>query len=123
MLVHVDIRWLLERQSEIMPSTPEISDYSALVAAVARHRVNTPRLGIDPDPAWCAAALLHTVLRLEPLPARNSFFACALVPAYMHMCAETIDAGPKELIELAQRVRAGEVDVFDVARRIRDWRV
>lgn len=43
MELHIDIRWLLERQAEVLPKHPSVHDFSNLVAAVARHRVNTPR--------------------------------------------------------------------------------
>ncbi|MGW3463186.1 toxin Doc, partial [Streptomyces olivaceoviridis] len=69
--IHIDVRWLLEQHETALPDQPHISDYSALVAAVARHRVDPPRLGFDPDASWRAAALLHTLLLLRPLPSLN----------------------------------------------------
>jgi hypothetical protein len=44
------IRWLLDRQEELLGKELKDRDYSGLVAAVARHRVNTPRLGIGVHP-------------------------------------------------------------------------
>jgi hypothetical protein len=46
----MDIRWLLDRQEELLGKELGDRDYSGLVAAVARHRVNTPRLGIGVHP-------------------------------------------------------------------------
>ena len=71
----IDLAWLLERQALIMPTELDIADYSALAAAVQRHRVNTPRIGYEPDNAWRAAALLVTIAREEPLPARKTPFS------------------------------------------------
>jgi hypothetical protein len=34
--------WLLERQVDVLPEQPSVPDLSNLVAAIARHRVNTP---------------------------------------------------------------------------------
>lgn len=66
MELHIDIRWLLERQSEVLPKHPSVHDFSNLVAAVARHRVNTPQVGVAVDNAWRAAALMHAIIRLRP---------------------------------------------------------
>jgi hypothetical protein len=44
--LHIDVRWLLDRQEELLGKELAVRDYSGLVAAVARHRVNTPHLEI-----------------------------------------------------------------------------
>ncbi|MFF4392257.1 hypothetical protein ACFY0G_36720 [Streptomyces sp. NPDC001552] len=49
MELHIDIRWLLDRQEELLGKDLGVQDYSGLVTAVARHRVNTPTLGNEPD--------------------------------------------------------------------------
>ncbi len=71
-VIHIDVPWLLQRHEEVLPDQPTVNDFSALVAAVARHRVDPPRLGVDSDPAWRAAALLHTLALLKPLPAADT---------------------------------------------------
>lgn len=58
----------------MLPKHPSVHDFSGLVAAVARHRANTPRVGVAVDNAWRAAALMHAVIRLRPLPARNALY-------------------------------------------------
>ncbi|MEU2113882.1 hypothetical protein [Streptomyces sp. NPDC019507] len=45
----IDHRWLLDRQEELLGKELTAKDFSVLAAAAARHRVNTPRLGYDPD--------------------------------------------------------------------------
>lgn len=62
MELHIDIRWLLERQAEVLPKQPSVHDFSNLVAAVARHRVNTPQAGVTVDNAWRAAAASVSIL-------------------------------------------------------------
>ncbi|MGP3998897.1 toxin Doc [Streptomyces sp. 8N706] len=119
----IDIRWLLARQTEILPSDPGVDDYSSLVAAVARHRVNTPQLGEDADAAWRAASLLHTIVQLRPLPSRNALFACGVAVAYMHASHEGIDPPYGELIELVKDLQSAESTVYDAAGRIRSWRI
>lgn len=123
MELYVDIRWLLERQAEVLPKQPSIHDFSALVAAVGRHRVNTPQIGATVDNAWRAAALMHAVIRLRPLPARNALFGAGLVAAYMHAANEGIDAPYGALVDLAQDIDSGRADAYDAADRIRSWRV
>ncbi|SEF16367.1 hypothetical protein SAMN05216533_7801 [Streptomyces sp. Ag109_O5-10] len=66
-VIHIDVPWLLQRHEEVMPEQPTINDFSALVAAVARHRVDPPRLGVDSDAAWRAGSV-----RAGPVRARGS---------------------------------------------------
>jgi hypothetical protein len=123
MELHVDIRWLLERQAEVLPKEPSVHDFSGLVAAVARHRVNTPRLGYNSDAAWRAAALFHEIVLVRPLPARNALYGGLIAVAYMAASGEAVDAPYGALSELAKEVRAGRADVYECADRIRRWRV
>ncbi|GAA3030643.1 hypothetical protein GCM10020229_47610 [Kitasatospora albolonga] len=119
----VDIRWLLDVQEQAYPEDLTVSDYSALQAAVARHRVNTAQLGHDPDPAWRAAALMHTIVQLRPLPVRNNLYACMTTAAYMHAAEEGIDPPYGALVELARDVAESRADIFAAADRIRSWRI
>lgn len=123
MELFVDIRWLLERQAEVVPKHPVVHDFSALVAAVARHRVNTPRVGAAFDAAWRAGALMHAIIRLRPLPARNALFGAAVAVAYMDAAGEAVDPPYGALIDLARDIDTGRVDAFDTADRIRSWRI
>ncbi|MDH6139413.1 hypothetical protein P3T35_001413 [Kitasatospora sp. GP30] len=122
-MLRVDIRWLLDVQEQASPEDLSVRDYSALQAAVARHRVNTAQLGHDADPAWCAAALMHTIVLLRPLPVRNNLYACMATAAYMHAAKEGIDPPYGALVELARDVAAAEADIFAAADRIRSWRI
>lgn len=121
--IHIDVRWLLQQHETALPNQPHISDFSALVAAVARQRVDPPRLGVDPDASWRAAALLHTLLLLRPLPSLNVRFACAVTIAYMHASNEGLDARYGELVELCKDLIAGKDTVFGAADKIRSWRI
>ncbi|MET9648431.1 toxin Doc [Streptomyces syringium] len=121
--LYIDIRWLLERQAEVLPKHPHIHDFSSLVAAVGRHRVNTPKVGATVDTAWRAAALMHAIIRLRPLPARNALFGAGVVAAYMGASGEGIDAPYGGLIDLARDIDTGRTDAYDAADRIRSWRI
>ncbi|MET8627400.1 toxin Doc [Kitasatospora sp. NPDC004669] len=122
-LLHVDLRWLLDVQELASPEDLSVRDYSALQAAVARHRVNTAQLGHDADPAWCAATLMHTIVLLRPLPVRNNLYACMTTAAYMHAAGEGIDPPYGALVELARDVAEARADVYEAADRIRGWRI
>lgn len=121
--LHIDIRWLLERQAEILPKNPDVHDFSGLVSAVARHRVNTPRLDYHADAAWRGAALFHEIVSVRPLPARNALYAALIAVAYMAASGETVDAPYGALSALAADVRAGRADVYACADRIRSWTI
>ncbi|MFF5092045.1 toxin Doc [Streptomyces niveus] len=114
---------LLERQAEILPKQPSVHGFSNLVAAVARHRVNTPQVGISVDNAWRAASLMHTIIRLHLLPARNALFGSAIAVACMDATGEGVNPPYGALIDLARDIDAGRTDAYDVADRIRSWRI
>ncbi|WP_030739067.1 hypothetical protein [Streptomyces sp. NRRL F-2890] len=122
-IIHIDVPWLLQRHEEVMPEQPSVSDFSALVAAVARHRVDPPRLGTNSDAAWRAAALLHTLVLLKPLPAANARFACATAVAYMHISGHGIDPPHGALVDLARDIIEGKADIYTAADRLRAWRI
>ena len=64
--LHIDIRWLLDRQEDLLGKQLTVRDYLGLVAAVARHRVNTPSIEVgSPDAFWRAAALLEQIVLLR----------------------------------------------------------
>lgn len=121
--LYIDIRWLLERQADVLPKQPLVHDFSNLVAAVARHRVNTPQIGATVDNAWRAAALMHAIIRLRPLPARNALYGAALATAYMDAAGEGINPPYGALIDLARDIDTGRADGYDTADRIRSWRI
>ncbi|MFE8978755.1 toxin Doc [Streptomyces cyaneofuscatus] len=124
MLLHIDVSWLLDIQEQAVPEDISVADYSALVAAVARHKTRIPRPATaDPKPSWHAAALLHTLVLLQPLPYRNSLFACQATAAYMHASGEGIDASYGAMVELVRDIRAGKADVYRAEDRIRSWRI
>ncbi|MGW2207186.1 toxin Doc [Streptomyces sp. NPDC001774] len=124
MTLHIDVPWLLDVQEHAVPEDVSVADYSALIAAVARHRTRIPRPATtEPDPAWRAAALLHTLVRLQPLPHRNSLYACQTAAAYMHASGEGIDPPYGAMVDLVRDVQAGKATVYQAAARIRTWRI
>lgn len=122
-VLHIDVPWLLQQHESALPDQPYVADFSALVAAVARHRVDPPHLDIDSDAAWRAAALLQTLVLLRPLPAHNVRFACAIVIAYMHASGEGLDTPYGELVDVIRQLMDLKTDVFTAAGHIRSWRL
>ncbi|GGV68786.1 hypothetical protein GCM10010277_78460 [Streptomyces longisporoflavus] len=126
MVLHIDVSWLLDIQETALDNNDDVSvaDYSALVAAVARHKTRMPTLeASDPDAAWRAAALLHTIVQLEPLPHRNSLFAVFVAAQYMDQSGEGIDPPYGALSDLVRKVRETRISVYTVAEVLRTWRV
>ncbi|MFJ6722415.1 toxin Doc [Streptomyces sp. NPDC091259] len=123
MELHIDIRWLLDRQEELLGKELGVLDYSGLVAAVARHRVNTPSLATDePDGYWRAAALLEQIVLLRPLPVRNEYFGYGVAGAYIRASGKTVDDTFEPWRDLINDIRALRLTVYDVADRLRSLR-
>ncbi|WP_329373176.1 toxin Doc [Streptomyces sp. NBC_01483] len=123
MELFVDVRWLLDRQERVLGKDLQIRDHSALVAAVARHRVNTPHLDVgEPDAYWRAAALLDTIVLQRPLPARNELYGYGVAVAYIEASGETVAASEEQWIQLIEDIKALRLDTFDIADRLRSWR-
>ncbi|WP_030850680.1 hypothetical protein [Streptomyces sp. NRRL F-4474] len=123
MELHIDIRWLLDRQEELLGQDLGVLDYSGLVAAVARHRVNTPALATDPpDAYWRAAALLEQIVLLRPLPARNEYFGYGIAVAYVRASGQDVDTAFEPWRDLITDIRGLRLNVYDVADRLRAMR-
>ncbi|MEW1644005.1 toxin Doc [Streptomyces sp. NPDC091219] len=125
MQLYIDVSWLLDVQEAALGHEDmSVSDYSALVAAVSRHRTKLPTLAAaDPDAAWRAAALMHTIVRLEPLPHRNSLYAAFVAAQYMGQSGEGIDPPYGALSDLVRKIRDTRVGVLAVADELRSWKV
>ncbi|WP_327419000.1 toxin Doc [Streptomyces sp. NBC_01233] len=123
MELHIDIRWLLDRQEELLGKELGVQDYSGLVAAVARHRVNTPALATDePDAYWRSAALLEQIVLLRPLPARNEYFGYGVAVAYIRASGKDVDTAFEPWRDLITDIRALRLTVYEVADRLRSMR-
>ncbi|MEU7650315.1 toxin Doc [Streptomyces huasconensis] len=123
MELNIDIRWLLDRQEELLGKDLGVRDYSVLVAAVARHRVNTPQLDVgEPDAYWRAAALLEQLVLLRPLPARNANYAYGVTIAYIRASGNTVNDCFEPWRNLIEDIRALRLTVYDIADRLRSLR-
>ncbi|MEU6375335.1 toxin Doc [Streptomyces sp. NPDC046909] len=126
MYLYIDVSWLLDVQEAALGHGEDMSvaDYSALVAAVARHKTKLPTLqAADPDAAWRAAALMHTIVRLEPLPYRNSLYAAFIGAQYMDQSGEGIDPPYGALSDLVRKIRDSRLHVPEIADQLRSWKI
>jgi hypothetical protein len=118
----IDYRWLLDRQEEILgDKTLTVADYSVLVGAAARDRVNTPRLEETPDAYWRAAVFLQELVLLRPLPTRNEFYGYGVAVAYIRASGCTVEAPYEQWRDLINDIRALHPDIYDIADRLRSW--
>lgn len=124
-ILYIDVSWLLDVQDIALGHDDvSVTDYSALVAAVARHRTRMPTLAAsNPDAAWRAAALLHTIVRLEPLPHRSSLFAAFVAGQYLDQCGEGIDPPYGALSDLIKKARGTRLSIYEIADALRSWRI
>jgi len=100
-----------------------VRDYSGLVAAVARHRVNTPYLNVgSADVYWRAATLLEQLVLLRLLPARNEFFGYGVVVACTRASGQDVDTTYDPWRDLITDIRALRPTIYDIADRLRSIR-
>lgn len=123
MELHIDIRWLLDRQEELLGKELGVRDYSGLVAAVARHRVNTPQLEAgEPDACWRAAALLEQLVLLRPLLNPQRVLRVWRGGGVPPGLGEEVDDSFEPWRDLIADIRALRLTVYDIADRLRSWR-
>jgi prophage maintenance system killer protein len=111
------LRTLL-RLAEGIEGDPAVRDYSALVAAVERHRAELLGQPVHPDPVSAAAALLHAIVRLGPLETRNGILAWLVAYAHLGLNDITVKASPQEAVEVVRAAEAGALDEAAIAARL-----
>ncbi|MGW3496332.1 fic family toxin-antitoxin system, toxin component [Streptomyces sp. NPDC001020] len=98
-----------------------MTDWGSLAAAVARHADEVMGTPVYLEPHHRAAALMHLLVRVPALEARNELFSAAVAAAYLTASGMTVTVEPKDAVALTARVRAG-LGVRDLAYEIRrDW--
>src|SRR5207244_6913824 len=83
MNLRIDLAWLLMIAEEKTPGDPQVTDWGALVAAVARHDAEIFGVPVYADPHVRAAALLQLLLHVPALERSNAMFASAVAYAYL----------------------------------------
>lgn len=103
------------------PGDPRVTDYGALVAAVARHQADIFDVPVYDTPYARAAALLQLLLHVPALERSNALFSCAVAYAYLVASGVKVVISPEQVRDLARLVKDGEVTVQDIARELRQW--
>lgn len=103
------------------PGDPQVTDWGALVAAVARHRAEIFGVPVYADPYARAASLLQLLIHVPALERANALFASAVAYAYLIASGEKITTTPEQVRDLARLVKDGAAGVDDIARELRRW--
>ncbi|MEU9990850.1 fic family toxin-antitoxin system, toxin component [Streptomyces sp. NPDC007971] len=117
----IDLAWLLMLAEQKMPGDPQVTDWGALVAAVARHRAEIFDVPVYDTPHARAAALLQLLVHVPALERSNALFASAVAYAYLVASGLKVVTSPEQVRDLARLVKSGEADIDDIARELRRW--
>ncbi|MDO0916881.1 fic family toxin-antitoxin system, toxin component [Streptomyces sp. DT2A-34] len=119
--LNVDLAWLLMLAEKRTPGDPQITDWGALVAAVARHQAEIFDVPVYDSPQARAAALLQLLIHVPALERSNALFASAVAYAYLVASGLKVVTSPEQVRDLARLVNSGEASVEDIARELRQW--
>jgi prophage maintenance system killer protein len=117
----IDLAWLLMLAEKRTPGDPQVTDWGALVAAVARHQAEIFDVPVYDTPHARAAALLQLLIHVPALERSNALFASAVAYAYLVASGLKVVTSPEQVRELARLVKSGEASVHDIARELRQW--
>ncbi|MFI7009354.1 fic family toxin-antitoxin system, toxin component [Streptomyces sp. NPDC050145] len=103
------------------PGDPQVSDWGALVAAVARHSAEIFDIPVYATPHARAAALLQLLIHVPALERSNAMFASAVAYAYLVASGLKVVISPEQVRELARLVKDGAATVHDIEKELRKW--
>ncbi len=119
--LRIDLAWLLMIAERKTPGDPQVSDWGALVAAVARHEAQIFDVPVYDNPHARAAALLQLLLHVPALERSNALYASAVAYAYLIASGVKVVTSPEQVRDLARLVKSGNASVHDIARELRQW--
>ncbi|MDG9693435.1 fic family toxin-antitoxin system, toxin component [Streptomyces sp. DH17] len=117
----IDLAWLLMLAEQRTPGDPQVTDWGALVAAVARHRAEIFDTPVYDGPHARAAALLQLLIHVPALERSNALFASAVAYAYLVASGVRIVTTAEQVRDLALLVKNGDASVDDIAGELRRW--
>ncbi|MFH8242160.1 fic family toxin-antitoxin system, toxin component [Streptomyces sp. NPDC018321] len=117
----IDLAWLLMLAEQRTPGDPQVTDWGALVAAVARHRAEIFDIPVYDGPHARAAALLQLLIHVPALERSNALFASAVAYAYLVASGVRIVTTAEQVRDLALLVKNGDASVDDIADELRRW--
>jgi hypothetical protein len=119
--LRIDLAWLLMLAEQHTPGDPQVTDWGALVAAVARHEAEIFDVPVYDSPHARAASLLQLLIHVPALEHSNALFASAVAYAYLVASGLKVATSPEQVRELARLVKGGEASVHDIERELRQW--
>ncbi|MEU6218590.1 fic family toxin-antitoxin system, toxin component [Streptomyces sp. NPDC047022] len=119
--LRIDLAWLLMVAEQKTPGDPQVTDWGALVAAVARHEAEIFGVPVYDTPHARAAALLQLLLHVPALERSNALFASAVAYGYLVASGVKVVTSPEQVRDLARLVKSGQASVHDIARELRQW--
>jgi prophage maintenance system killer protein len=117
----IDLAWLLMLAEQRTPGDPQVTDWGALVAAVARHRAEIFGTPVYDSPHARAAALLQLLIHVPAMERSNALFASAVAYAYLVAGGVKVATTPEQVRDLALLVKRGEASVEEIADELRRW--
>jgi prophage maintenance system killer protein len=117
----IDLAWLLMVAERKTPGDPQVTDWGALVAAVARHEAEIFDVPVYDTPHARAAALLQLLLHVPALERSNALFASAVAYGYLVASGVKVVTSAEQVRELARLVKSGEATVHDITQELRQW--
>lgn len=119
--LRIDLAWLLMLAEQQTPGDPQVTDWGALVAAVARHRAEIFDVPVYDSPHARAAALLQLLIHIPALERSNALFASAVAYAYLVASGLKVVTSPEQVRDLARLVKTGGATVEEIAAELRRW--
>ncbi|MFE6281452.1 fic family toxin-antitoxin system, toxin component [Streptomyces sp. NPDC057877] len=119
--LRIDLAWLLMLAEQKTPGDPQVTDWGALVAAVARHEAEIFDVPVYDTPYTRAAALLQLLIHVPALERSNALFASAVAYAYLVASGLKVVTSPERVRDLARLVKSGEASLDDIGRELRQW--
>ncbi|WP_369276109.1 fic family toxin-antitoxin system, toxin component [Streptomyces sp. R11] len=119
--LNIDLAWLLMLAEQNTPGDPQVTDWGALVAAVARHEAEIFDVPVYDSPQTRAASLLQLLIHVPALERSNALFASAVAYAYLVASGLKVVTSAERVRDLARLVKSGEATVHDIARELRQW--
>ncbi|CAL9644722.1 hypothetical protein SUDANB105_06445 [Streptomyces sp. enrichment culture] len=119
--LRIDLAWLLMLAERQTPGDPQVTDWGALVAAIARHQAEIFDVPVYDTPHARAAALLQQLIHIPALERSNALFASAVAYAYLIASGFKVVTSPEQVRDLARLVKNGDASVHEIARELRQW--
>ncbi|MBR8640344.1 fic family toxin-antitoxin system, toxin component [Streptomyces tuirus] len=119
--LEIDLAWLLMLAEQKTPGDPQVTDWGALVAAVARHQAQIFDVPVYDNPHARAAALLQLLIHVPALERSNALFASAVAYAYLVASGAKVVTSPEQVRDLARLVKSGEASLRDIEQELRQW--